>query len=55
MPLTLQCRDKRSMKVGRSTQGKAIGEGEEGEAFADWGCLLVFKIVVQMLRPYGME
>lgn len=33
-------------------QGYAIAEGGEGAAFADWGYLLVFKIVAQMLRPY---
>jgi hypothetical protein len=33
-------------------QGYAIGESGEGVAFADWGYLLVFEIVTQMLRPY---
>jgi len=36
-------------------QGQFICVSREGVAFADWGCLLVFKIVAQMLRPYGTE
>jgi len=55
LPSTLQRKVKRSVKVERSKQGQAIGEGEEGAAFASLGCLLVFKIVAQMLRPYKME
>ncbi len=51
MPRNLQRRDKRSVKLERSTQENFIGESKEGVAFAIGGYLLVFKLVVQMATP----